>query len=495
MADNPYLNIDITTQPPQTPLPVVANTTIFTTEKPFDDVFRSYTSSRGVEEDFGTNSQTTKFAIDIFSQRQTIRTGGGTLYIAPMLNSVSATSGSFETVDISANLANFQATVDGQIRFSVDGENIDISDLNLTNITTYNDMIDIFKNLPNQPLQNVDFEFANGKLKPISKSVGTSSTITTGQVGSVTGTDLSLANYFDTANAGVVVENGVNATGETLQQAVTRLDGVATAPYYGLFTTTLQMEKDVIISFAQSNQAKRVHMFYYQIRNTKELDLADNTSLNSLIVAQKLYNTRIDIDSNTDIKSNLHVCALSLLGSTNWNGTNTHLDLFWKGLSNAVPSNILKIVDLQALGAISRYVNTGEFLDAKIDGYSASNALGLIWLLKTIEARIFNLLKTTSTKIPQTEEGVQRIKNEIVTVLRQSVTVGLVAPNTWNGEVPYDDEKFRQGIAENGFYIRSVPISEQSQADREAGKAPLINFAFKYAGAIIDVSVIGLGQF
>ena len=493
MQSNPYLVINLATQPPQTPLPVVANTVIFTEQKPFDDTFKTYTSSAGVENDFGTNSKTTKFAQDIFAQTNTIRSGGGLLYIVPMINTVNATSGSFTTEVLDAKFNDLKTVVDGEIKFTIDGTAFEIKNLNLTRIETLQDIVNLLNNLKDSPLANIDLSIVDNKLQAVSKSFGTTSTVVIGAVDTLTGTDLSGATYFNTATG--VATTGTNASGETLQEAITRFNNLANAPYYGLFTTTLDMEVGKVIEVAEANQSAKTRMFFYQTRNTVDLDLAQPTSLNAQIRDKKLFNTRIVIDSNTSINSNIHLGALSILGSINWNGVNTHLDLFWKGLTNAVPSNILKTVDLTSLGAISRYVGTGEFLDAKINGYSSGNAFGLIWLLVTIEASIFNLLKTTTTKLPQTEGGVQQIKNVIISVLEQASTNGLIASGTWTGEVPYDDHKFRNGILQNGYYIRSTPIAEQSQADREQGKAPLINFAFKYAGAIIAINVIGLGQF
>ena len=46
------------------------------------------------------------------------------------------------------------------------------------------------------------------------------------------------------------------------------------------------------------------------------------------------------------------------------------------------------------------------------------------------------------------------------------------------------EERILKNIKEKGYYVYSLPISEQSQPDREARKAPLIQIAIKSAGAI-----------
>ena len=72
-----------------------------------------------------------------------------------------------------------------------------------------------------------------------------------------------------------------------------------------------------------------------------------------------------------------------------------------------------------------------------------------------------------------------------------AVNNGIVAPGTWNGAIPFGNpDDFKRNIEERGYYIYSLPISQQSQTDREARKAPVVQIALKFAGAIHSSEVI-----
>ena len=52
------------------------------------------------------------------------------------------------------------------------------------------------------------------------------------------------------------------------------------------------------------------------------------------------------------------------------------------------------------------------------------------------------------------------------------------------------EEDFDRNITEHGYYIYSLPIAEQDQAEREARIAPVIQTAIKRAGAIHEADLI-----
>ncbi len=113
---------------------------------------------------------------------------------------------------------------------------------------------------------------------------------------------------------------------------------------------------------------------------------------------------------------------------------------------------------------------------------------GLDWLENAVQTAVYNLLYTSSTKVPQTDEGTNLIITTINDVLLQAVTNGLVAPGRWNAS---GFGQLKQGdMLSRGFYTYAPPVSSQSQADREARKSVPIQIAVKLAGAIHFVDVI-----
>lgn len=104
---------------------------------------------------------------------------------------------------------------------------------------------------------------------------------------------------------------------------------------------------------------------------------------------------------------------------------------------------------------------------------------------------MYNALKTTGTKIPQTESGITILKNALGQVFKQFVRNGVIAAGKWNSAQTFGDpEVFRANIADQGWYIYSMPIAEQSQSERERRVAPYIQGACKRAGAVHEADVL-----
>ncbi|MDD1617320.1 MAG: DUF3383 domain-containing protein [Methylococcaceae bacterium] len=113
---------------------------------------------------------------------------------------------------------------------------------------------------------------------------------------------------------------------------------------------------------------------------------------------------------------------------------------------------------------------------------------GLDWYQDAVQNACYNLLYTSSTKIPQTEDGINQIINVIAGVCNESINNGLVAGGTWNADG--FGQLVRGAYLKEGYYIYSQPLSLQAQADREARKAPPIQVALKLAGAVHSIDVL-----
>lgn len=115
------------------------------------------------------------------------------------------------------------------------------------------------------------------------------------------------------------------------------------------------------------------------------------------------------------------------------------------------------------------------------DGTWFDEILNLDMLANNMQMSIMDLLKSRP-KIPQTEAGVLSIKLAIKSDLDKAVRIGFIAPGVWNGP---DILELSQGdTMPEGYMILSEPISEQSQADRDARMAPPIYTPLKLAGAV-----------
>jgi hypothetical protein len=185
--------------------------------------------------------------------------------------------------------------------------------------------------------------------------------------------------------------------------------------------------------------------------------------------------------------------AARLFG-TNFNGANTTMTMNLKqivgigadtGINETIAAQCQIVgVDFYALvQGLPEVVSTGG------NGYS-DNVYNLTWLLNSLQVSTFNTLATTSTKIPQTEAGMNTIKSSISQVLNQAVANGFLAPGTWTGALFGNPASLATNIKQYGYYVYSQPVSQQLQSQRAQRIAPLVQIAVKYAGAIQSVNGI-----
>lgn len=112
---------------------------------------------------------------------------------------------------------------------------------------------------------------------------------------------------------------------------------------------------------------------------------------------------------------------------------------------------------------------------------------GLDWLVNRVQTDLWNLLYTSATKIPQTDDGVNQLLNTVDAACGAAVNNGLLAPGTWQaggfGQIKTGD------FLPKGYYVYAPAIATQSAADRAARKSPPIQIAAKLAGAVHSADV------
>lgn len=183
--------------------------------------------------------------------------------------------------------------------------------------------------------------------------------------------------------------------------------------------------------------------------------------------------------------------ALSAFGrafTVNFTGSNTTLTLKFKQLTGityeTLTVNQAAALDAKNCNVFVYYQNDTAILQQGVmaNGDFFDERHGLDWLQNYVQTNLFNLLYTSTTKIPQTDAGITRLLANVEQSMDQSVTNGLVAAGVWNGG---DIGELVAGdTLTKGYYVYAQPLSEQAQSDREARKAPLIQVACKLAGAV-----------
>lgn len=183
--------------------------------------------------------------------------------------------------------------------------------------------------------------------------------------------------------------------------------------------------------------------------------------------------------------------ALSAFGrafTVNFTGNNTTITLKFKtepGVTyETLTSAQAAAVDAKNANVYVYYANDTAILQQGVmsNGDFFDERHGLDWLQNYVQTNLFNLLYTSTSKIPQTEAGITRLLTNVEMSLDQAVSNSLVAPGVWNGG---DIGQITAGdTLTKGYYVYAQPLSSQAQSDREKRRAPLIQAAIKLAGAV-----------
>lgn len=272
---------------------------------------------------------------------------------------------------------------------------------------------------------------------------------------------------------------------ETLAQAITAV--LQFTNWYGLgIAGDEDLTPAEITATAAAIQASSLsRVFAVTSDDSGIIDSASTTDIASTLKAAGYSRTFVQYSTKSKY------AALSAFGrafTVNFTGNNTTITLKFKtepGVTyETLTSSQAAAVDAKNANVYVYYANDTAILQQGVmaNGDFFDERHGLDWLQNYVQTNLFNLLYTSTTKIPQTEAGITRLLSNVEQSLDQAVSNGLVAAGVWNGG---DIGQITAGdTLTKGYYVYAQPLSSQAQADREARKAPLIQAAIKLAGAV-----------
>jgi hypothetical protein len=425
-----------------------------------------YLEPTQVATDFGSSSDVAQMATAVFAQQPNILTGGGQLIVILLkvevqtltFSAVSA-SGAFELVTVGGTTAAIQwndpaATIASKIQTALEfGE-----------VKVY------------------------GSISQ--KSVGV---IFRGAYGPVTLMTVTANTLQDSVPAAVTVTPSETTVGETIGAAITRMAGVV--QFFGIMVDENlgTIGQTDLLAAAAIVQALVKVAFWV---SSNSADIAPGGMIDLLRTGTFTQSRGLYYGDTTGFAAVLMMAAYAGRAlSTNFSGSNTTQTMHLKALStiNPDPSMTQTLLNTALAAGADTYVS--------LQGVSAVFCSGLnrffdqvynqLWFVGALQVAGFNYLAQTGTKIPQTEAGMDGLKGAYRTVCEQAVTNQYCAPGSWNSPtvfgVPAD---LIANVAQRGYYIYSLPVSQQLQVDRAARKAPLVQIALKEAGAIQQSSVI-----
>jgi len=444
---------------------------------------RQYSSLDGVVSDFGTSAPEYAAANLFFSQspQPAIMFAGRW--------AKTATSALLKGAVLSAtqqDIANFTAVTAGGMKITIDGTLKTLTAIDLSGVTNLNGVASaITAKLASAGVCVWDATLS--RFEVTSSTTGATSTISYAEAPS-SGVDVSALLGLVTGQASVPVSGAV---AESLVDAVAALAGISN-DWYGLLVADPALsEADVLAVSAFIEGSGQSRIFGYTTQNSLALDPTSTTDIVSKLKAANYKRTFDQFSSATPY------AAASMFGrafTVNFQGNNTTITLKFKqepGITaESLTAGQAATLKAKNCNVFVNYNNDTAIIQEGVmcNGYFFDEVHGLDWLQNDLQTAVFNLLYTSTTKVPQTNPGINQIVTTLESRLDQAVANGLVAPGQWTG--PAFGAITSGQFLTKGYYVYAPPVASQSQADREARKAPVIQVAIKLAGAVHFVDVI-----
>lgn len=482
---------------------------LLTNEKPLSvEPYIWATNAQDIINEYGTNSKTAKIATGLFSPSNNLRQGGGQVLVMPY-NATDATHTKVKTVAITEDIIGaLQAVSNGKLTVAIDGVDYTAINLNFSAISQIDDIVTVLNtaNLdcnisvitdvdtvevtPADPDTETPAETQEVTVKKIqfeSRRAGTAGTIVLKDTSIGGGVDINGSQYLNGATA--VTTAGQNVTGMTLPEALAQAEEIG---YCGGVVTTQISDNDTIFANAQYMQTVD-HVYFECIQSLKDMGV-----IGEKVQSAGLTNTRFvaySMEGDNGTRQAIGAYA-SIALSSNYEGSDTALTMNLKTLTGLVPDthlsqtyyNLAKQYGVDIYGSTEGLSVTYSFSN----GDYTDEAVNTLWMKKAFIVAGFNYLRQTTTKIPQTEAGMEGLKNAYRQVCEQAVRNGVIGTGLqWNNSIPFGNgDDFQANIEKQGYYIYSLPIAQQSQAEREQRKAPVVQIAIKLSGAIHSSDLI-----
>ncbi len=303
------------------------------------------------------------------------------------------------------------------------------------------------------------------------------------------GTDVAAMLKGRSTDSGAYLVTGM--LGETAAAAVAEMDDRFGQTWYGLVFTETDMLDSEHLAVASYVEAANTKYFYgITTQQAGVLVAATTSDLASQLKAVAYKKTMVQYSSTSPYAV---VSAMARILTTEYTGNATVITLMYKQEPGVV-AETLAASQVDALAAKNcnvfvSYQNNTNILQNGVtcSGLFVDIVTGTDWLGIAMQTALYNVLYTSPTKIPQTDQGVHILCTTVESVCNQAVINGLLAPGVWQsagfGTLKQND------YLPKGFYVYAARVDSQSQEDRSARRAPPIQVAAKLAGAVHEVSV------
>jgi hypothetical protein len=439
---------------------------------------RAYLDPVAVAEDWGATSTVYAQAVAVFSQNPNILTGDGFLLIIPRDQTAPASAATIlgsVVVDLTSLTADdyvIKAGADGDVPADLTIGEIDSSSISAAQAS-----------LNSTAVVAAGFTFvvngtiAAARITLISATTGATSEL---EVVESAGTSTDIGPLLGVIGIALGSATGV----ETIKDCILRVyDSVA---FFGLLLDAKPTDAVILTVAGLCQSLDKIFFIGSSVSDDVEGVFTD-------VLEAGYTNTRCLFYSLSAPKAVVFASGYACRGlSTNFDGTLTVSTMHLKDIIGSVADDGLTQTFVNACQAagVDVYANFGV---AKVFSSGSNDYFDEVYIRLALKLRLqiagFNYLATTTTKIPDTESGMSGLKNAYRDVLNLFVTNGAFAPGAWLGTTFGNPGDFIRNISNFGYYIFSQPVAQQSQAQRNARVAPLVQLAAKASGAIHSSNV------
>jgi len=452
--------------------------------------WRSYKTPSAVEQDFGASSVTAAFANAFFGTSPNPISAGGTLIIGfwnAAGETLPATAGVLRGAEIS------QATIlpalrlvdDWSFSVNIDGTDHEVTGIDGTKAATLADVIAQIQEEITPTVATVSFD--GTRITFTSPTTGAASAVDYPEpsaTGTFIGDILSIA-----AGSGAAKIDGKASTQvapESQLEALSALKALVNIKGAGFIDKILDAQVPLIASWAKANAV----IVYETFTGDEALEVDPANSVWAVTLASQ-SNFRMLYSRAGNRK--LAVSYMARTHTVNFNGERTAITLNLKTLNVPAEDYSQTEIDKAKRVGLDIYTTIKDVPVVLSSGANdfVDNVYNLMAYVDAVQTDSFNLLKTTPTKVPQTYYGVDQLEDCAEKTTRGFVRAGVFSPGTWTLPDFFGDrDMFLRNIEQNGFYVLAGDLADQSTADRQERKSPVVQIAVKNAGAIHSEDII-----
>lgn len=461
-----------------------------------NDRTRSYTDLASVATDFGTVGAVYEGASTFFGTSPNSVNAGGRLVIGYWEKNGDpgepATSGNLSggiVSDVPGLITSLQAISDGYFTISIDGVSTQITGLNFTGIVNMSDADNILYNAVNAAVLGASTFWTGDVLVVISPTSGSSSSVSTSVDELLSGTYIGTLLQLESGQ-GAVSTQGQDSTPGTSETAVEALTAIQAevAIKGAAFIDAQDTDQEVrdLAAYAQANNI----LIYDVFSNTSNLDtVVGNPAWDIKLASQRKYRMLYSKANNRKFA----ISYMARMHSVNFNASDSAITMHLKELNITPETYTQTEIDKAKNIGLDIYTTIKDVPVVLSSGANdfTDNQYNLMAYIGDLEVDMFNVLKGTNTKIKQTTRDVNKLIDQAEKTTEKYRRAGVFAPGTWTSTDTFGDlEVFERSIENNGYYWLAGRLANQSQADRDARKSPVLQGAVKAAGAVHSADII-----